>query len=47
VYEPYLIQQGLLHRTPKGRMATAAAYDHLGITRPVTPQRRAGSLFED
>jgi Holliday junction DNA helicase RuvB len=47
VYEPYLIQQGLLNRTPKGRMATAAAYDHLGITRPVKPQRPAGSLFED
>ncbi|MBT5569526.1 MAG: Holliday junction branch migration DNA helicase RuvB [Acidimicrobiaceae bacterium] len=47
VYEPYLIQQGLLNRTPKGRMATAAAYDHLGITRPATPQRPAGSLFED
>jgi Holliday junction DNA helicase RuvB len=47
VYEPYLIQQGLLHRTPKGRVATAAAYDHLGINRPAVPVRRAGSLFED
>ena len=47
VYEPYLIQQGLLHRTPKGRVATTAAYDHLGINRPAVPERRAGSLFED
>lgn len=31
VYEPYLIQNGLLNRTPKGRMATDLAYRHLGI----------------
>ena len=31
VYEPYLMQQGLLVRTPKGRQATPRAYDHLGI----------------
>ena len=30
-YEPYLIQQGLLYRTQKGRMATELAYKHLGI----------------
>ncbi len=35
VYEPYLIQQGLLMRTPKGRVATAAAWEHLGLTPPV------------
>lgn len=34
VYEPYLIQQGLLMRTPKGRVATAAAWQHLGKTAP-------------
>lgn len=33
VYEPYLIQQGLLMRTPKGRTATQRAFDHLGIKR--------------
>jgi Holliday junction DNA helicase RuvB len=33
VYEPYLIQKGLLARTPRGRVATPAAYGHLGITR--------------
>ncbi len=31
VYEPYLMQKGLLARTPRGRVATAAAYRHLGI----------------
>ena len=31
VYEPYLLQQGLLIRTPKGRQATERAYAHLGI----------------
>ncbi|MDU1882516.1 MAG: Holliday junction DNA helicase RuvB C-terminal domain-containing protein, partial [Eggerthella sp.] len=34
-YEPYLMQQGLLVRTPKGRICTERAYDHLGI--PVPP----------
>lgn len=31
VYEPYLIQQGLIMRTPKGRQATERAFDHLGV----------------
>jgi Holliday junction DNA helicase RuvB len=31
VYEPFLIQQGLLQRTPRGRVATPAAYAHLGV----------------
>lgn len=34
VYEPYLMQQGLLVRTPKGRQATDRAYDHLGLAVP-------------
>ncbi len=34
VYEPYLIQQGLLERTPRGRTATSAAYGHLGKEPP-------------
>ena len=34
VYEPYLLQLGLLMRTPKGRQATARAYEHLGMTPP-------------
>lgn len=34
VYEPFLIQQGLVVRTPKGRQATLRAYEHLGIAAP-------------
>ena len=34
VYEPYLMQIGFLGRTPRGRVATVAAYEHLGITKP-------------
>jgi len=34
VYEPYLLQLGLLARTPKGRQATARAYEHLGLVPP-------------
>jgi holliday junction DNA helicase RuvB len=32
VYEPYLIQLGFLHKTPRGRLATRLAYEHLGIS---------------
>ena len=31
VYEPYLLQQGFINRTPRGRMATKVAYDYFGI----------------
>jgi len=34
VLEPYLIQQGYLQRTPRGRVATAQAYQHFGVTAP-------------
>lgn len=34
VYEPYLIQNGFINRTPKGRTATSLAYRHLGIAEP-------------
>ncbi|MEM1041592.1 MAG: Holliday junction branch migration DNA helicase RuvB [Bacteroidota bacterium] len=34
VYEPYLIQEGFLARTPRGRIATARAWDHFGLTPP-------------
>lgn len=34
VYEPFLLQQGLLHRTPRGRVATPGAYTHLGLGIP-------------
>lgn len=38
VIEPYLIQQGYLQRTPRGRVATLAAYRHLGMTPPQRPE---------
>jgi len=37
VLEPYLIQQGYLQRTPRGRIATPAIYRHLGLEAPGTP----------
>jgi len=40
VYEPYLIQIGFIERTPRGRMATAAAYAHLGLPLPTEPTNR-------
>ena len=43
VIEPYLIQQGYLQRTPRGRIATLAAYRHLGVT----PPQAAGGLFSE
>jgi Holliday junction DNA helicase RuvB len=42
VYEPYLIQQGFLERTPRGRCATALAYRRIGVT----PPQRQATLFE-
>jgi Holliday junction DNA helicase RuvB len=41
LYEPYLLQAGFLQRTPRGRVASPAAYRHLGIVVP----RRDGDLF--
>jgi Holliday junction DNA helicase RuvB len=43
VIEPYLIQQGYLQRTPRGRIATATAYRHLGL---VAPKSGEGGLFD-
>jgi holliday junction DNA helicase RuvB len=43
VYEPYLLQRGLLKRTPRGREATRAAFEHLGIEPPAG--RLLPSLF--
>lgn len=33
-YEPYLLQEGFIHRTPRGRVATRRAYEHMGIAPP-------------
>ena len=43
VIEPYLIQQGYLQRTPRGRIATLAAFRHLGVA----PPQAAGGLFSE
>jgi Holliday junction DNA helicase RuvB len=39
VYEPYLLQLGFLARTPRGRVATRRAYEHMGIPYPARPER--------
>lgn len=43
VVEPYLLQQGFLMRTPRGRVATAHAYRHFGLT--VAEPATCGDLF--
>ncbi len=45
VLEPYLIQQGFLKRTPRGRVATTATYQHFGITLP--KNGISGELWEE
>jgi Holliday junction DNA helicase RuvB len=49
VAEPYLLQLGFLQRTPRGRVATPAAFAHLGldVPRASSPPPEPGSLFED
>ena len=45
VLEPYLIQQGYLQRTPRGRIATTATYRHFGIAAPAADPN--GSLWDN
>jgi len=45
VYEPFLVQHGFLQRTPRGRVATAQAYRHLGYPPPATPPAPQADLF--
>ncbi len=42
VIEPYLLQQGFIQRTPRGRMAAARAYGHLGLAAPPKPPEQSG-----
>jgi len=42
VIEPYLLQQGFIQRTPRGRMACAKAYAHLGLAEPPRPPEQGG-----
>jgi len=44
VAEPFLVRQGFLARTPRGRVATAAAWNHLGLT---APKAQEPALFEE
>jgi len=46
LYEPYLLQMGFLQRTPRGRIATRRAYEHLGYPPPAGPSPSSGKLFE-
>jgi Holliday junction DNA helicase RuvB len=43
IHEPYLLQIGLLQRTPRGRTVTAGAYRHLGLE----PDGAGGGLFKE
>ncbi len=44
VYEPFLMQLGMLQRTPRGRVASTAAFDHLGVAAPAA--ERSAGLFD-
>jgi holliday junction DNA helicase RuvB len=46
VYEPYLLKEGLLQRTPRGRVATPAAFAHLGLDVSTSASASGPSLFE-
>jgi len=46
VVEPYLMQQGFVQRTPRGRVLTGAAFSHLGLPAPPAPPLQSG-LFSD
>ncbi|MDP9464340.1 MAG: Holliday junction branch migration DNA helicase RuvB, partial [Actinomycetota bacterium] len=46
MYEPFLIQQGMLARTPRGRVAMAAAYEHIGLMPPAGGAAPSSSLFD-
>ncbi|MBO9501395.1 Holliday junction branch migration DNA helicase RuvB [Brevundimonas sp. A19_0] len=47
VIEPYLLQQGFIQRTPRGRMACAKAYAHLGLAEPSVAPSASPDLFGD
>lgn len=47
VYEPYLLQLGYIMRTPRGRVITDAAYQHLGLTRKEGKKSKQVGLFDE
>ncbi len=46
VIEPFLMQQGFIQRTPRGRLACARAYAHLGVAAPAGPPPAQATLFD-
>ena len=46
-FEPFLLQQGFIQRTPRGRLACAKAYLHLGLPAPTQPPVVQPGLFEE
>ncbi len=47
IIEPYLIQQGFIQRTPRGRVMTPRAFDHAGLAMPGGLETRQATLFEE
>jgi len=47
IIEPFLIQQGFLQRTPRGRVLTPRAFDHLGLAAPDSLTNGQATLFEE
>ena len=47
IIEPYLIQQGFIQRTPRGRVMTPRAFEHMGLGMPAELATRQGGLFEE
>ena len=47
VIEPFLIQQGFLMRTPRGRIATSTAWRHFGLKAPSVPEQAQHGMFEN
>ncbi len=47
IIEPYLIQQGYIQRTPRGRMLTPRAFKHMGMSAPKSFNEQQASLFEE
>ena len=47
IIEPYLIQQGFIQRTPRGRMMTAIAWKHMGLAAPVDLPQQQINLFQE
>ena len=47
IVEPYLMQQGFVQRTPRGRMLAGAAYNHLGLPAPASQPTQAPLPLDD